>query len=311
VRPPVVEGSPCTNLDKVTSDTDFIHKLNLTYKVTPDMLVYVTWSKGFRPGGINRRGTLDPYGADELDNYEFGWKGVIGPVTFNGSIYQQDWNGIQLSFLGANGLTEIRNAGIARIRGIELDVGYSAGGLSVNLNGSYNDAKITRDFCQFAVAADPFDCTLGAPDSLTDDDLLLEENDVLAPAGTQLPLTPKFKGNAIARYEFPLGDWDGHIQGAVSHIGSRRSDLRNLQNGIKGEFPAYTTADFSIGADAGDYRVELFVTNLFDSNGRYFSGVQCVETTCGDPDGGTASGGVFYDYVIKPRTMGVKIGADF
>ncbi|QYU67684.1 hypothetical protein J4558_22725 [Leptolyngbya sp. 15MV] len=29
--PAVVDGSPCTNLDKTTSDTDFIHKLNLTW----------------------------------------------------------------------------------------------------------------------------------------------------------------------------------------------------------------------------------------------------------------------------------------
>ncbi len=312
VRPPIVEGSPCTNLDKVTSDTDFIHKLNLTYEISPDAMVYATWSRGFRPGGINRRGTLDPYSPDELDNYELGWKTNFGPIRFNGSIYQQDWNGIQLSFLGANGLTEIRNAGIARIRGIELDFGYSAGGFSINLNGSYNDAEIRRDFCRLAIAADPFDCTLAGPDSLTDDNLDPEPNAVLAPAGTRLPLTAKFKGNAIARYEFPLsGMWDGHVQGAVSHVGRRRSDLRILQNAIKGEFPAYTTADFSVGAKSDRYRVELFVTNLFDSRGKFFSSVQCVETTCGDPDGISNTGGVFYDYVIKPRTVGLKVGFDF
>ena len=33
-----------------------------------------TWSRGFRPGGINRRGTLPPYGADFIDNYEIGFK---------------------------------------------------------------------------------------------------------------------------------------------------------------------------------------------------------------------------------------------
>jgi outer membrane receptor protein involved in Fe transport len=114
--PPVVEGSPCTNLDKTTSDTDAIYKLNLTYTFNPDALIYATWSRGFRPGGINRRGTLPPYKPDTLDNYELGWKTTFGDgFRFNGSIYQQDWNGIQLSFIGANGLTEIRNAGIARI----------------------------------------------------------------------------------------------------------------------------------------------------------------------------------------------------
>ena len=310
--PPVVDGSPCTNLDKETSDTDFIHKLNLTYEINPDALVYATWSRGFRPGGINRRGSLPPYGADQLDNYELGWKTTFGSgFRFNGSIYQQDWDGIQLSFIGANGLTEIRNAGIARIRGIEMDFGYQTGGFTFNLNGSYNDAEIRRDFCAFAIEADPFDCTLPGPDVVTDEDLLPEPNEVLAPAGTRLPLTPKFKGNAIARYEFPLGSWDGHVQGAVSHIGSRRGDLRDVENAIKGEFPSYTTFDFSIGARGGIYRVELFATNLFDSAGRYSTSIQCVETICGDPGGDTTTGGVFYDYVIKPRTVGIKVGVDF
>ena len=123
-RPPMVDGSPCTNLDKATKDTDWLHKLNLTYKITDDALVYGTWSRGFRPGGINRRGALPPYRSDQLDNYELGWKTSWADhtVRFNGAIYQLDWTDIQFSFLGENGLTEIRNAGDGRIRGFEFDL---------------------------------------------------------------------------------------------------------------------------------------------------------------------------------------------
>ncbi len=295
--PAVLPDSPCTNLDKVTSDTDFIHKLNLTYEITPDALVYATWSRGFRPGGINRRGTLPPYNPDELDNYEIGWKTMFGDVRFNGAIYQQDWNGIQLSFIGANGLSEVRNAGIARIRGVEVDVGYQVNGLSLNLAGSYNDAEIREDFC--AIANPQFDCTTPAG------------NERLASAGTRLPTTAKFKGTAVARYEFPVGSWDAHVQGAVSHVGSRRADLRDIENAIIGELSSFTTADFSIGADAGNYRVELFATNLFDSGGRYSTSLQCQATVCGDPDGVTGTGPVFYDTVVHPRTIGLKAGFDF
>lgn len=296
LAPPIVDGTPCTNLDKVTSDTDAIYKLNATYTINPDALVYVTWSQGFRPGGINRRGDVD-YGPDSLDNYEFGWKTRFGDVTFNGAIYQEDWNDIQLSFLGLNGLTEIRNAGIARIRGVESDLTYRANGLTLSLSGSYNDAKIRRDFC--AIANEDFDCTTPA------------NNDLLAPSGTRLPITAKFKGNAIARYEFPLGDWDAHVQGALAHVGKRRSDLRPFENDLKGTFGAYTTFDASIGVKKDNLRFELFATNLFDSRGVINSGVQCLETTCGDPDGISSTGGVFYDVVIKPRIVGIKAGFDF
>lgn len=292
--PSTVPDAPCNNLNKTTSDTDFIHKLNATYKVTDDVMVYATWSKGFRPGGINRRGTLPPYGPDTLTNYELGWKTRFGPVTFNGAIYQLDWNNIQLSFLGANGLTEVRDAGIARIRGIEADFNYRSGGLTLGLSGSYNDAVITRDFC--AVANPDFDCSPDAP---------------LAPAGTQLPVTPAFKGNAIARYEFPVGAWDGHFQVAASHTGKRRNDLRTEINTLVGDLDAYTTVDLSLGFKNDRYRVEIFATNLFDSQGVVNTSTQCGETICGDAGGHTASGGVFYDYLIKPRIIGVKVGADF
>ena len=299
--PAVVAGSPCTNLDKSTSDTDAIYKLNATYKITPDVLVYATWSQGFRPGGVNRRGTLPPYLPDTLDNYELGWKTRFGDITFNGAVFQEDWNDIQLSFLGANGLTEIRNAGVARIRGIESDFTYRAGALTLALSGSYNDATIRRDFCVIANPA--FDCTFDPGDG--------RENGLLAPSGNKLPVTAKFKGNAIARYEFPVGGWDGHAQGAASYIGRRRSDLRDAENAIKGDFDPFTTVDLSFGVKKESLRFELFVTNLFDERGVINSGVQCLETTCGDPDGISNTGGVFYDFVTRPRIIGIKAGFDF
>jgi len=299
--PAIVAGSPCTNLDKRTKDTDFIHKLNLTYKFTPDALVYATWSRGYRPGGINRRGSLPPYGSDTLDNYEFGWKTSWGPVRFNGAIYQEDWNNIQLSFLGLNGLSEIRNAGIARIRGIELDLGYRENGFSINAGMSYNDATIRRDFC--AIANATFDCTLPGSDGA--------DNALLAPRGTSLPVTPKLKGNIVTRYEFPLGGLGGHVQFAVNHIGKRRSDLRTFENQLKGTLKAYTTVDISVGVKAESWKAELFATNLFDSNGIINTGIQCLETTCGDPDGISSTGGVFYDTPIRPRLIGLKISKEF
>ncbi|EZP84900.1 TonB-dependent receptor [Novosphingobium resinovorum] len=292
-----VAGSPCTNLDAKTSDTGSIYKANLTYKLTPDWLVYATWSRGFRPGGINRRGGQPPYAPDTLDNYEFGWKSQIGAFHFNYAMFREDWSNIQLSFLGENGLTLIRNAGQARIYGVEFDMGYRKGGLTLNASGSYNDAKITKDFCLIANAT--FDCSI--PDG----------NTRLAQAGTHLPITARFKGNALARYEFPIGEWTGHIQGAVNYIGKRRSDLRNAENAIKGEFAAYTTADFSIGIKNDIWRFDIYANNMFDSNGVINSSVQCLETTCGDPLGQTGTGGVFYDYVIRPRVIGLKIGRDF
>ena len=67
-------GGPCNNVDKRTKGDGFVHRLNLTWKPNDDMLFYATWSRGFRPGGINRRGSLPPYLPDFITNYEAGAK---------------------------------------------------------------------------------------------------------------------------------------------------------------------------------------------------------------------------------------------
>jgi len=301
--PILVPGSPCTNVDKTTADTDFTHKLNATYEIDENKLIYATWSSGFRPGGVNRRGTLPPYNPDKLDNYEIGWKTTSADRAFrwNGAIYQLNWSSIQLSFLGANGLSEVRNAGNARIRGIETDIGYHTGGLTLNAGMSYNDAKLRTPFC--LIANPSFDCTLPGPAG--------ETNSLLAPAGSRLPVTAKFKGNALARYEFPVGSWDAHFQTAVNYEGKRLGDLRTGVRAIVGDFKAYTTVDLSIGAKKDNWSVEAFATNLFNSNGVINRTLQCNEQVCGDPGGVTASGGKFYSNVIHPRTIGLKVGTKF
>ena len=74
-------------------------------------MFYATWSKGFRPGGINRQPLAPPYAPDFLVNYEIGWKTTFlgSRLRWNGAIYHQKWEDIQFSFLGLNSLTVIQN----------------------------------------------------------------------------------------------------------------------------------------------------------------------------------------------------------
>lgn len=308
--PAVVAGSPCTNVDKTTSDTDWLPKANLTWRVTDDALVYGTFSRGFRPGGVNRRGTLPPYNPDTLDNYEFGFKTswLDNHLRVNGAIYQENWKDVQLSFLGPNGLSEVRNAGDARIRGFEYDISWlPVDGLTLSTSGSYNDAKLRKNFCRIANPA--FDCSL--PDAQG------EPNALLAVPGNRLPDTPKFKANAIARYDFAVHGLDAHIQGAVVREGKRVGDIRYGGDPVEdirrivGDIPGYTAVDFSVGIKTERFTAELYGTNIFDVNGKTQRGVQCGETVCGDQSDQTPSGGVLYTYLIRPRTIGLKFGTKF
>ena len=69
--------------------------------------------------------------------------------------------------------------------------------------------------------------------------------------------------------------------------------------------------DLSFGMKKDNLRFEIFATNLLDERGIINSGVQCVEATCGDPDGLSGTGGAFYDVVTRPRIIGIKAGFDF
>ena len=299
--PPIVQGSPCTNLDKRIKDTGFVHRLNATWKPNEDMLFYATWSRGFRPGGINRRGSIPPFDPDFLTNYEAGAKISFGRGShFNFAIYQENWKDIQLSFLGANGLTEVRNAGDARIRGFEADLFLRPmDGLTWSTGVSYNDAKLRTDFCYLSVFDPP----------CTDPDTGFELG---AEKGTRLPLTAKWKGNSRVRYEWDAwSDVRANVQANVSYEGDRTRDIRTAVQDIYGKLDAYSLVDIGAGLEKGPWSVDLFVKNLFDASGQISKGIQCNELVCGDPGGVTAIGPKVYTTVTRPRTIGLRVGRKF
>ncbi len=307
--PAELEGTPCTNVDKRTKGSGFVHRLNVTWKPTEQLLAYATWSRGFRPGGINRRGSLPPYKPDFLTNYEVGLKYNLGRgAHINVAGYREDWRNVQLSFLGENGLTEIRNAGNARIWGVEADlVLRPAEGLTWSTGAAYNDAKLRNAFC--LIATPDFDCSVGVD---LDGDGIPEDNAELAPAGRRLPVTAKLKGSTQMRYEWPLSaTMKAHLQGVATYEGRRTRDLRILENGIYGNMRAYTQVDLSAGIESGPWDAELYAKNVFDGRGQTSKNIQCLEITCGDPDMITTRGGIVYTTYTRPRTIGFKAGYRF
>jgi outer membrane receptor protein involved in Fe transport len=290
----VLDG-PCLNLDKEVSENNHLGKVNLTYQVDDDRMVYFTWSEGYRPGGINRRGTLPPYVSDYLTNYEFGWKTTWAEdrLSFNGAIFQEDWKDFQFSYLGQNGLTEIRNAGQARIRGAEMDLNWAA---TYNLNLSAGvamyQAKITEDYCaQTDANGDPVpECyDVGRPFDR-------------ALAGSRLPLTPRIKGNATARYTWDLGGYEAHWQASVVHVGERTTDLREAQRELISNLDAYTLVDFSTGLKKDSWALDLFIKNVFDERAELGKFSQCATLTCGFQP---------YTIVAQPRTIGLRFSQQF
>ena len=304
--PAAVNGSPCTNLGvfengkvvaKHAKDHGLTHRLNAQWKPQANLMFYATWSRGFRPGGINRRADIAPYDADFLTNYELGWKTTLGPVRWNGAIYHEVWKKFQFAFLGANSFTEIHNGRDAQVNGIETDFNYLSGGWTLNAAAAYTDAKTKGNICSDGADPDP-DCA--GPDDF-----------ISAPSGTRLPVTPKFKGTLTARYSWPVwADAKAHVQGGVSYQSSAPSSIRTLialvgtgelvnPNEFQGRLRSAALVDLYVGLDFSRWNVELFGTNIFDKRN--------------DLSRFTACGSCTRSLVVhgRPRTIGLRAGMKF
>ena len=291
-------GAPCQDLNARTTGSGNTPKINLTYKFDPQKMVYATWSKGFRPGGINRNGggTIPPYKPDYLTNYEIGWKTswMDNKLRWNGAVFREDWKNFQFSYLGPNALTIITNAGSARITGVETNADYLVlPGLTVSGGFSWLNAKLTETFC-----GDRTICDDPAFDPST--------YETYATAGTPLPIVPKFKGNLTARYEFPVPmfeDMMAHIQASELYVTQRTVDLRTLAQAQFGTMPAYSVTDFNVGVTLKGITGEVYVSNAFDRRAIVNRFSECDALKCGTL-------GV-YDVSNQPRTVGIRFGQKF
>ena len=307
-----LEGTPCTNVGNVengklvprrSKGDGFTHRLNAQYKFTDDVMAYATWSRGFRPGGINRQPNAPAYDPDYLTNYELGWKTSFGPLRWNGAVYRQKWDDFQFSFLGENSLTVIQNGRGAIVKGVETDLGYTAGGLTLNAAAAYTDARVNGNICNISFDTSP-NCSGVFPRPNRPGQFITDF--IVTADKRRLPVTPKFKGSATARYAWPVGPGRAHVQSGVSYQGSAKADVRDRTSGyisrpnsVLGRVESSTLVDLFAGYDWSKYNIELFATNLFDNENQLTRGVACSICT------NTRV------YIGRPRTFGLRAGARF
>ena len=286
-----VGDKPCINVDRKVESDDYVGRINLNYKVTNDVLLYATWSEGFRPGGINRNPFVGDYDSDFLTNWELGWKTEWGgSVQFNGAVFFEQWDDLQRAFPGANGITQVDNAPSAEIIGTEMQLLWAVtDNFRVSAASAYYNAELTSDYFEIDANGDTI---------------------ISAPDGSQLPITPEFKGNVIARYDFPVGEFEAHLQGALTYEGSRPSELVPAENEFKnGDIPSSTVLDLTAGIGRNSWFLELFVKNATDEDAPLYIGQECaiIAFVPGVP----ACGQQTYGLRRQPITFGLKFSQEF
>jgi outer membrane receptor protein involved in Fe transport len=315
--------APCTNLDADVSANGHTELGRLTYKIDSDHLVYATYSTGYRPGGVNRvydtaiKSIYPPYQSDYLKNYEIGWKTQwLGEsLRWNGAVFWDNWDDFQFTFLGPNSVTVVQNAPSATIKGIETNAEWRVGtGWLFSGSATFLDAKLTSNFCGDYIpgtlelstsCATQKSGASGSPISYADGSYVVGP---YAPSGTRLPVVPRFKANLIARYNFPLGDWNGFGQAAYVYQDASTpllfpSFYQTGNNGAQhlGELPPYSLVNLSAGGEINRTQVSVLVNNVFNTLGEIGRFAACTPTTCNQP----------YVVPVQPRTFWLKLGYKF
>ena len=302
---PAFFGAPCSDLNGRSTGSGWTPKVSLNYKVDPDKLLYVTWSKGYRPGGVNRNGggSLPPYKPDYLTNLEFGWKTswLDNRLRWNGAIYREQWKDFQFSYLGPNALTIIANAGNAEVKGIESDLEWAVTrSFTISASATWLNAHLTQTYCAppppTASNPNPVNtCQLADPAAAG--------NEQYAPKGTHLPVTPDFKGSLTGRYNFPVFSYSGYVQGSVEYVGARTVDLRKLAQDVFGPQSPYAIVDFAAGMQINKMTAELYVANATDRLAVIDRFSECDALKCGTVN--------VYNTPNQPRTVGLRFGQRF
>ncbi|HWM68661.1 MAG TPA: TonB-dependent receptor [Steroidobacteraceae bacterium] len=157
----ILNGGSTIN-GSTSRDTGANPKVTLSHSFTPDDMVYVTASKGYRPGGPNNpapasvcgpdveklglsQSQLTKYDSDHLWNYEIGGKSrwLDRRLTVNGAVYYIDWSKVQQQIVLGCGFNITANFGKATSKGGELEVSYvPVDGLTFTASGSYTDATL-------------------------------------------------------------------------------------------------------------------------------------------------------------------------
>lgn len=268
---------------------DINPKLNLSYDIDEDFLVFGQIARGFRYGGINGAipeavcadelaevelsgGDTRFFEPDETWNYEIGVKNSFadGNMTLSATVFHIQWQDMQTSRSFDCGFGFRENVGEASSDGVELE--YNArfsDAFTLSVGGAYMTSELDEDV-----------------------------PNLNALKGDQAPFVPDLTLNGSAEYRLPLGaDFDGYVWLNAQHIGERNTefDTEAANNKL---MESYELVNLRLGVDWESIGVSLFVNNLTDTR----AVLRALGRPPFDPDARIR---------VQPRTVGVSLRGRF
>lgn len=143
-RAPELGTFPNGKLPKATFSS-WTPRAVLSYKPVDDVMVYASYSKGFKSGGYVSSSPTNPiYKPEKITAYEIGSKMTLGRgAIFNVAGFYYDYSDLQVSSLVPGvGTAIVTNATSARMKGLDADLAVRVtSGLTLRAGLAYNDAK--------------------------------------------------------------------------------------------------------------------------------------------------------------------------
>ena len=286
-------------------------RVNVSYKLSDDFMVYAEAAKGFRYGGANQPVPLGTtgvagqctqnlaaygytqapltFGPDHLWSYSVGEKARLagGRLILNADAYFIDWSDVQTRLLLNCSYFFTANKGSIQSKGVEFESSFKlTEELTFSGSASYNNSTANGNIP-----------TVGAFD------------------GDRTPYFPEWTASASVFYDRPLSDGTLHLQASYQYRGEEQTTFDASSTAIVGGvltrtgasssyslIPASNNVSASAAYDLGPYEFGIFGNNL--TNG--------VKVT----DIGRATYYKVYQAgdritLARPRTIGVRVKMKF
>jgi iron complex outermembrane receptor protein len=261
---------------------EFTPRVGGRYQLNDDVMLFATYSAGYRSGGFNGRvanlvDATQPYEPETVDNYEVGIKSewLDNRLRVNANLFYMDYQDkqeeLQLPDDNDTGQkTVVENAASATIQGVELDLqAYITEQLSLRANLGYLDSKY--------------------------DDFSYEGLDgTVDLSGLDFRRAPEWTGSLDLTYEWDMAGGNAWVRGAYHYIGSH---FVNVSNSPELENDDQHLLDASVNYAINSLQFSLFGRNLTDEDG-YSHGYD-------------VAGAWSYAATRAPRTYGVEVVYNF
>jgi outer membrane receptor protein involved in Fe transport len=310
------------------TESGFKSRGNLTWHITSDAMLYVTFSQGFRPGGFNQNGGTphiigsdanpqyllpSSYQSDKLTNYELGWKTefIDHRLQWDGALYRENWNNVQVAFFDPGLVGNIfynTNGQNFVIKGGETSLSARIiGGLTAHGALSWNDSRQTNS--PALIDNNPASNNFGKPITQACDPTganCAPVTNPYGPIGSPSANAPRIQFSLRARYEWDISGYTTYVQAGATHTGNSFTQAGSnptiAQAGaittgrLRFENPAYTTYDASVGVAKDAWYFNIFGENLSNSNASVFVSTDQF---------------IVAQTPLRPRVLGAEFGYKF